>query len=74
MREEKSVSKFKSSKLVPYDASVGLAYKAPRDGFLKESSRKSINVVEEPVIVLAEEKKVVEVDVVGVQRFPAHLK
>ena len=74
MREEKSVSKFKSSKLVPNDTSVGLAYKASRDGFLKESSRKSINVVEEPVIVLAEEKKVVEVDVVGVQRFPAHLK
>ena len=74
MREKESVAKLESLELIADDVGVGLPDKSTRAQRLKEYSRPGVNVVEEPEVVLAEKNEVVEVNVVWVQSFPAHLK
>ena len=74
MREKESVAELESFELIADDGGVGLADKSSTTRCLKEHSRPGVDVVEEPVVVLAEQEEVFEGNVVGVQRFPAHLK
>ena len=67
VREKESVAKLESLELVADDGSVGFPDKSTRARRLKEGSRPGVNVVEEPEVVLAEQKEVVEGNVVGVQ-------
>ena len=67
VREKESVAKLESLELVADDGSVGVPDKSTRAHRLKEGSRPGVNVVEEPEVVLAEQKEVVEGNVVGVQ-------
>ena len=67
MREEESVAQLESLELVADDGSVGFPDQSTRAHRLKEHSRPGVDVVEEPEVVLAEQKEVVEGNVVGVQ-------